>query len=230
MNLISKKIGLVLLTNFLYAGPPMVTDDPFTPEVDEMEINFASELENSDRFTVIVPIVDVNYGIYPNVQLTVETAYASLGNAYKSDGVELAIKYNFYHSDVFNIAIYPKYLFYPIATPFNEGESYELQLPLSVQLSEQLEWVTSLSYLYPKKSEKYYEIGTYLAYSNKKHTYFLEIYFEEKPEVNTVATFFNIGYFYQYRDNLGVMGSIGYETVASKKEANVAYVGLQVIF
>jgi hypothetical protein len=225
-----KKIGLLLLTNFLYAGPPMMTDDPFTPDVNELEINFASEFEKNDELSVVVPIVDMNYGVYPNVQFTLETAYASSDSQYKSDGVEVAVKYNFYHNDYFNIAIYPQYHFYPIETPFDEGETYSLLLPMSLQLSKNLEWVSSLSYVHPLNEKVHYEFGTYLAYTQEKHSYFWEIYLEEKVEENDLATFFNVGYFYQYRDNLGVMGSIGYETVGSKKEANVAYVGLQVIF
>jgi len=223
-------VGLLLFTDLLYAGPPMMTDDPFTPDVDEVEINFASEIENSDELTVVAPIVDINYGIYPNIQLTVETAYASLDNQYKSDGLEVAIKYNFYRGEFLNIAIYTKYLFYPVDTPFNEGESYELQLPISLQLSENLEWVTSLSYLYPQKGLNHYEIGTYLAYEHNKHSYFMETYLEENSEDNTVTTFLNIGYFYQYKDNLGFMGSIGFERVDSTKQADVAYLGLQLIF
>jgi len=69
-----------------------------------------------------------------------------------------------------------------------------------------------------------------LAYNNKKHTYFFETYLEEKPEDNSMTSFFNLGYFYKYKDSLGLMGSIGYEIVDSKKEATVAYVGVQVVF
>lgn len=230
MKQISKKAGLLLFANFLYAGPPMMTDDPFTPEVGELEVNFASEIENSEDLSLVIPIVDINYGIYPHTQLTIETAYASADNNYKSDGVEVAVKYNFYRSDTLNIALYPKYLFYPITTPFDEGKSYEIQLPISLKLSDTVEWVTSLSYLYPQNEANHYEVGSYLAYEHNKQSYFLETYFEEHPQDNNVATFFNIGYFYQYQENLGIMGSIGYETISLKKEAEVAYLGIQVIF
>ena len=230
MKIILKTVGILFLTNSIYAGPPMMTDDPFTPDSNQVEINFASEAEKNNNLTVVVPIVDLNYGIYPNTQLTVETAYASSNNRYKSDGLEVAIKYHFYRGDVLNIAIYPKYLFYPMDTPFNEGESYELQLPLSVKLSNNLEWVTSFSYLYPQKSANHYEVGTYLAYENNNHTYYLETFAEENPTDNNLATFFNVGYFYQYKENLGFMGSIGYQTIDSKKQADVAYLGFQIIF
>ena len=99
-----KIVGLFLFSSFLYAGPPMMTDDPFTPYLDEVEINFASEAERNDDLTGLVPIIDINYGIYPNIQLTVETAYALSDSKYKSDGLEVAIKYNFCRSDVLNIA------------------------------------------------------------------------------------------------------------------------------
>jgi len=230
MKIVLKKIGVLLFSGFLYAGPPMMTDDPFAPDVGKFEINFASEVENSDDLTVVVPIVDINYGIFPNTQLTIETAYVSSDNKYKSDGLKVAIKYNFYRSDTLNIALYPKYLFYPISTPFNEGESYELQIPIDLKLSDNLKWVTSLSYLYPQKAKNHYEVGTYLAYEKNNHTYYLETFVEEMPINSSMATIFNVGYFYQYKDNLGFMGSIGSEMVDYKKEADVAYLGFQVIF
>jgi hypothetical protein len=230
MKQILNRAGLVLFTSFIYAGPPMMSDDPFTPKVGELEVNFASEMENGTDLTLVMPIVDINYGIYPHTQLTIETAYASSNGHNNSNGVEVAIKYNFYRSDTLNIAIYPKYLFYPISTPFDEGKSYELQIPISLKLNDHIEWVTSLSYLYPQNEANHYEIGSYLAYEHKKQTYFLETYIEEHPQDNHMATFFNLGYFYQYQENLGIMGSIGYETISLKKEAEVAYIALQVIF
>ena len=230
MKRVLRNMGCLLCSGFLYAGPPMMTDDPFVPEVNEVEMNLAMELEKGADLHVVAPIIDLNYGIYPNVQFTVETAYASSDKQYQSDGVEMAIKYHFYRSERINIALYPKYFFYPIETVFNEGESYEFQIPISLQLSDSLEWVTSLSYLFPQKEENRYEIGMYLAYEKSKHTYYLESYLEENPKDKNIATFFNVGYFYQYQDNLGLMASFGIEEVESSKQADVAYLGLQFIF
>ena len=230
MKSILQKVALLLVTNLLYAGPPMMTDDPFSPALNKFEINLASELENSDELSVLVPIIDINYGIIPNTQLTIQTAYNSSDNKYKSDALEVAIKYNFYRSDILNIALYPKYIFYPIDTPFDEGESYELQIPISIKVNDNIEWVTSISYLYPQKERNHYEIGTYLAYGKNNHTYYFETFLEENPTDNNIATFLNVGYFYQYKENLGFMGSIGSKLLDSKKEADVAYLGLQIIF
>jgi hypothetical protein len=230
MKNLLKYLGLLLYINFLYAGPPMMSDDPFTPEVNELEINFASEVENGEDLTIVAPIIDINYGIYPHLQLTLERAYAFSNSHYNSNGLEVALKYHFYRGDILNIALYPKYLFYPINTPFDDGESYEFQIPISVQLSNNLEWVSSFSYLYPQKEKSHYEIGSYLAYTQKQATYYIETYIEENPTQRSIATTLNMGYFYQYRENIGFMGSIGYESINAKKEAILSYLGLQIIF
>jgi len=223
-------VGIVLLGSILHSGPPMMSDDPFTPDLHTFEINFASEIEKGDDLKVVAPIIDVNYGIYPHTQLTLESGYASSRHHYRSDGLEVAVKYHFYRGEILNVALYPKYLFYPINTPFDEGSSYEFQIPISLQFSENLEWVTSLSYFYPQQESTHYEVGSYLAYQQKNHTYFLETYLEENPTDNSLGTFFNLGYLYEYQENLAIMGSLGSESVDSKKEANLAYIGVQLIF
>jgi hypothetical protein len=225
------KIATLLLTSPLYAGPPMITDDPFTPKLNEFEVNFASELEKSDGVSMVAPIVDINYGLFSNVQLTLETGYALADGRYKSDGVELALKYNFYQSDDFSIALYPQYLFYPIKTPFDEGESYALLVPMSFQLSEDFEWVSTFSYVYSILEESgHYEVGSYLSYTHEQSSYFLEGYFEEKPDEARWSQLVNVGYFYQYRDDLGFMFSVGEEINPLAKQTMLSYVGVQVVF
>jgi hypothetical protein len=57
-------------------GPPMFTDDPDTPGDGMWEINFLSTMEHSQAGWIFeTPIVDVNYGLGPNVQLKIEAPW-----------------------------------------------------------------------------------------------------------------------------------------------------------
>jgi len=224
MKQIVKHLTVFLLTSILHAGPPMMTDDPFTPDIHRFEVNVGFELEKSNQWKVVVPIIDVNYGISSNLQFTVERASILMDNKYNSDGVEIALKYHFYENDFFNIAIYPKYHFYLTDTSYNEGETYSLLLPMSLNLTNNLDLTTSVSYINSKKEGSAFEIGSYLSYRIKNQTYFFETYLEEESNV------LNLGYFYQYKENMGLMFSIGQERDSLQEQTNLSYVGLQVTF
>ena len=176
INILLKFIGLLFFSSILHAGPPMATDDPFTPDVGQFEINFASELIKGAETEFVTPIIDFNYGAYPNVQFTFETAYASLANEYDSTGLELALKYHFYESEALNIALYPQYLFYPISTSLDEGEEFTLIVPISLQLSANTEWILSPAYVKSKGKASHLELGTYVKYNQDIHNYFFEFY------------------------------------------------------
>src|SRR4051812_14826016 len=54
-------------------GPPMLTDDPGTVDYKHWEINTALTIEKSQSSTEFeAPLVDINYGLKPGVQLKLE--------------------------------------------------------------------------------------------------------------------------------------------------------------
>jgi len=54
----------------VWAGPPFVTDDPETVEYRHWEFYFAAEYSNDkDGFSGTAPHLEINYGVWPNVQL-----------------------------------------------------------------------------------------------------------------------------------------------------------------
>ncbi len=58
---------------FAWGGPPFVTDDPETPEWHGWEINIPFTLDRTkEKWTVQMPLFDINYGFRPNVQLKIE--------------------------------------------------------------------------------------------------------------------------------------------------------------
>ena len=60
-------------------GPPMLTDDPGTPDVGHWEINIAyGDERTASETTLDLPRVDINYGLGKRVQVKYETAWLAV--------------------------------------------------------------------------------------------------------------------------------------------------------
>jgi hypothetical protein len=101
---------------FAQGGPPMQTDDPGTPGNNNWEINVAHTLERTTDFNVYtVPILDINYGVGPRIQLKYQVPYlfqsVDRGPLESGLGKSLAgVKWRFYENDKhkLNISTYPQ--------------------------------------------------------------------------------------------------------------------------
>ncbi len=225
-----KILLIILLSSYLFAGPPMKSNDPFVPALHEFEINIAVEGEHEEYRLHRAPIIDFNFGLLQNVQLTIETAYAISEHENDFDSFEFAVKWLFYQNDFFAIALYPKFKSYPIDSVFNEGENYELSIPMNFAISKSLDLVTDITYIYPREGEKHFEFGTYLKYKNDKHTYFIELFSEGFNDQNSFFILGNIGYTYQFHENIAFMISYGKELTNTQYRTTIGYSGLQFIF
>lgn len=223
-------IIILSLCTTIFAGPPMKSDDPFVPALHEFEINIAIEAEDEDELLKRLPIVDINYGIYKNVQLTLMGSYIISDEEDDFDSFELAIKWLAYDGDIFSIAVYPKYKSYPIASIFNEGETYELAFPMNFSLSESFNLVLNIVYIYPKIGKEYFEYGGYLEYEHEKHSFFTELFLEEAQEKGEDSLMLGIvGYKYNFYQDISFMLSLGNE-INNEKKTTIGYSGLQFIF
>ena len=87
------------------AGPPFVTDDPEPAEYTKFEINTAmTGTYTKDGRSGAWPNLDINYGLIPDVQFTVNLfaswSKAKDGKFYYGDGdSEIALKYRFIQED-----------------------------------------------------------------------------------------------------------------------------------
>jgi len=64
---------LLALAGPLFAGPPLVTDDPETPGLHGWEVNVSDDVEKThDHLTVDAPYLDINYGRLENDQLRIQ--------------------------------------------------------------------------------------------------------------------------------------------------------------
>ena len=223
-------ISSVLTTTVLWAGPPMITEDPFVPNKGQIELNLASEYEKREHSTVLFPFVDFNYGVTETFQVTVGGSYVFSHDFDDTGAVELAAKWLFYSGDFFAMAIAPVYTSFPIHTDLDEGESYELSLPMSFTLSDNLSLIAALNYVVPQYEKDFYEFGTYLQYGMDQHTFFLEGFFERDAETYHVYSLMNLGYSYQFDPNTALLLSAGRDLDAQEREASIAYVAMQFLF
>jgi hypothetical protein len=102
-----------------WAGPPFVTDDPEPVDFQHWEIFFGTIYNRSgETYTGTAPLVDANYGIAPETQLTVVAplSYASRPGRsfdYGPGDVNIGVKYRFVNetSRCPQIAIFPQIVF-----------------------------------------------------------------------------------------------------------------------
>ena len=102
-----------------WAGPPLITDDPYTPRSGGWEINLAFTLEQTHSArTYNVPQLDANYGAGDHVQLNLAVPYLIVDNQdqgpYGGIGdTAVGAKWRFFDEDKagFAMATFPKIVF-----------------------------------------------------------------------------------------------------------------------
>ena len=208
----------------------MLTNDPFVPDVNQFEVNMFSLSEYRDKRILIAPVVDLNYGVVKDVQVTLATGYINSDTQKGFDAFEVSTKWKFYSNKSFAIAISPIYISYPLETVFNEGEVFKVSAPMSFALTDTLLWILSLDYIMPFEDDNHFEVGTYLQYTLKRHNFYAEVFSEESKTHDALFTLLNLGYLYQLNNNWAVMLSTGREIKAEEAEAVIGFLGIQLIY
>jgi len=102
-----------------FAGPPFFTDDPEPVQFRRYEIYLAAEYEHdTGEVSGSLPLLEVNYGAAPNLQLStgIPIAYRRASNtaaAYLASSAEFGTKFRFVQEDAGRpqISIYPQVFF-----------------------------------------------------------------------------------------------------------------------
>lgn len=92
--------GLLVTETPIWAGPPFITDDPEPVEYQHSEMYIASSQTNSKSGSTVSPMVEYNYGVLPNLQLSITVPYvfsnpAGQGNQQGLGDLTLGAKYRF---------------------------------------------------------------------------------------------------------------------------------------
>ena len=233
-----KKTALpLLLSTALFAGPPMLTNDPFTPEKD-FEINFAAEVETTDEVTTVSPILDMNYvPIKDILELTLQTSYQSIFNEEKTEHDSFAnfeMKYHFLNLEHFDMASVLAYHTFPTNNEIHDGQIAEIQLPMSYKFNEELSLICTPLYIYPTAAheEAHFEIGSILSYEVEKNTFLLEEFSELSAENSELSYTLNAGYTRRIDEMFSLLISAGYKikTAQESEKGLISYLGLQTRF
>ena len=109
---------LALGSAFAHAegGPPMLTDDPGTPDDGHWEINIAMQTEHGgDTTTWKLPLADINYGLGERVQLKFEMPWEiehvnGMGNQSGAGNSIAGVKWRFFDAgdDGWKMSVYPQ--------------------------------------------------------------------------------------------------------------------------
>lgn len=226
-----KKIYLSLCVPiFLWAGPPVKSNDPLIPAKGEYEINFGFSTEYRETKLIQFPIIDANYGLAENLEVTLVSAYNYGSHDHGFDALEIAMKWVAYSGDFFAMAIAPAYFSSPIDSVYYIGETYRMAIPMSFTLTPHLNFVMDLIYLNPKSDLEHFELGAFLRYSKDKYEYFLEGFSDEISSQTTVPLLLTIGYTYAINKKMVFLISYGEEVVTQTTKAKRFYSGLRLFF
>lgn len=95
------------------AGPPLSIDDPGILDPGQVELILAGTLEETDTaFSYELPVIDVSYGLTPNVQLSAVAARAGLdpdqGESKSDFGLgAIGMKWRFWNRDGLELSVAP---------------------------------------------------------------------------------------------------------------------------
>lgn len=235
MRCFMRKILLLCIAISLYAGPPMLTNDPFLPEKD-IEINVAVQTEKMDKETDFTPIIDFNYVAAKNLELTLYTTYKVMDTEESEINdfslSELAFKYMFFNDNSFTASFVGGYRFTPINNSFEKEDELEVQLPINYEINEKTNLVFTTTYIYNNESsdKSHLEFGSYVDYSLNKNNFFVEGYAEQNNITDEFDYLMNFGHIYEITSKYSTLLSFGktLKTDSSEEDALFAYVGLQI--
>jgi hypothetical protein len=127
------------------AGPPLITDDPGTPDRGHFEINVAFTYDQTlTERNIESPLLDINYGLMDHLQLKVEVpweATVSSASGHHPSGIGaslVGLKGRFLDEDKYGVAmsIYPQFEFGRSTLKWgrdHEGNSEHLILPVQIE-------------------------------------------------------------------------------------------------
>ena len=98
----------VFISVSLFAGPPMISDDPFIIDKNSFELNSAVLLTTSRNSNDVGSVLDLSYAPLESLQLNVVSSYDLGSNTI--DLSEVALKYQLFKSEHVYVALQPRYI------------------------------------------------------------------------------------------------------------------------
>jgi hypothetical protein len=225
-------------------SPPLITDDPGTPEKGHWEINIgASTISRPDAQSSELPLFDINYGLTSNIQLKYEIPYVvqnvdGEGHATGWGNSAFGIKWRFYDGGEqgYKISIYPQYEF---NNPGSHSDERGLVEPgsafvLPIQLEKEIGFATlNLQLGREFRSEENSDSWIYGVALSREVSPKVELGVElagtAAPELDRSVLVLNLGMSVEMSEKTSFMISVGRElhNHEDSRATFIGYVGLQ---
>ena len=215
-------------------GPPMLVDDARVADYKEWELNSSINTSIANKLALSVPHIDLNYGIYPGLQLKVEAPFIlNFNNGGKIETelgeVNAGAKYQFINEEkhFVSAAIFPQYSF-----NVNRG----VLVPVFVEKTFNKFLVgTTIGYFWGDHKHKHSEYGAIAGYRPKENWNVMAEYYSTTNHGSTKGTngYANVGFRWLFGDNFMVMGSFGTQVVTPKhiqREQFISWIGIKNLF
>lgn len=246
MRFDSTILCFLLGAGFVHAGPPLLTDDPDTPERGHWEINLAATAEKrSDVWSLESPLLDFNYGLRDNVQLKFEVPYLIEAQEGGKDqtGIgdsELGVKWRFLDQEKCGVSVstYPQFAFNNSNHAVRRGlveDGWQFILPVEVsrELDDKTVVFGEVGFTWGEEGEEGALWG--IACERElceKFSLLGEIYGQCGSDFGNQELLCNLGFHWQTCEHSALIGSIGRGlTESDEPEAKVlGYLGVQLTF
>ncbi|MGC4017545.1 MAG: transporter [Luteolibacter sp.] len=237
---------LPVLSSIVYAGPPLLTDDPDTPEQGHWEINIAATAEKrSGEWSLETPLLDFNYGLLDNVQLKFEIPYLieseEGGSSHSGAGdAEFGVKWRFLDQDKCGISMstYPQFAFNTASHSVHLGlvdDGWEFILPVEVQreICDGTTIFGEFGYVWTESEGNGLMWGLAVEQEiAEPFSLLAEIHGESADNFNDTEIIANLGFHWQATEHAALIGSVGRGlNESSEPQAKfLSYLGVQLTF
>jgi hypothetical protein len=224
-------------------GPPMITDDPGTPEDGKFEINLSIAFERRPNETAFdAPGIDINYGVGDRIQLTLQGGPVLLkrkehGAIGGLGGTEAAVKWRFVDNQRtgLSISMFPRVIFNLSRSAARRGlaeDGTRFQIPIQIakafkNFGLDFEWGPVASTVGP--SEWLYGIVVSVDVGTTT-TLMAELHGTSRTNFSDNELTANFGVRQKLNDHCLFIGSLGREVRSPETRAWIGYAGVQLLF
>jgi hypothetical protein len=223
-------------------GPPLVTDDPGTPEDGHWEINLASIYARShDRRDLALPDADINYGLGGHIQLKLDVpwAWSRDGDEPWKSGLgatQVGVKWRFLDEEQSGVdmSTYPQFTWNPRSSSANRGiTSRDKEFFLPVEVSKEIGGVgldAELGRNFIQNQPDEWELGGIVApRCTERIECLLEVH--ETWGSGVHQTLVNLGARLKLGERTTLLGAVGREFGTSSDDQRhlLVYLGIQLL-
>lgn len=206
---------------FVFAGPPIVTDDTGTPGPGKWEANIGFNMEKRRSKTEYqIPVLDVNYGIGERIQLNYIVPWTALhipeeGTKSGLGNSEIAIKWRFLDQDKrgIDISVYPRLIINNPSSADRGIVDKGTIFRLPFQMEKKIGIITvnpEVGYDFHQEGSDQWIYGLALKYAEVKGLEMLaEIFGTTDNKFSNAETAVNIGLRKDVVENVSLHASIG---------------------